>query len=144
MKSVEILSTNCKDVGGNDKEIIESLKMYFEGKGSFDLKNMNDLEPEVLLPALKAINTYFTEDMYVLRNYEVLMLSKNNPLIDQIKFAQMLKEHGFKYDRKKFSVYLSRGVMPPHDVQIGSKKYWYESTAKEFIKNHSGRLLYDI
>ena len=148
-KSVEMIYNQYPhlekyDMTKNDVErdrVLYALTRFFLYPDTeyFDLKTLYVcLENQDLQLALNAIQTFFSQDTYLLReDVEPMILQpEQNPLMNQKGFVDLLVEHGLNFDKSKLNVYKNRGLLPIPSLYISGKPYWYKSQILKYIQKN--------
>ncbi|AQR76227.1 hypothetical protein BXP28_01205 [Paenibacillus larvae subsp. larvae] len=123
------------------EQIFLELCCFFEhpDRTSFDLSKLFQfLDGSWLTLALEAIHLFFKKDTYLLpegSDHMYIVDKAEVELLNQTQFADMLREAGFRYDRRKINVYYKRGKLPPEDKKIGGKVYWFIDTVEQYIQD---------
>lgn len=125
------------------EKVFRELIQYFLNPDAviFDLSKLNKLDKNYLLLALKAIHQYYA-DSYILNETQMLIIEKDNPLLNQAAFVEILQQYGLNFDYRKLNVYYKRGVLPNADLEIQGKPYWFKSTVIKYIQSKFATLSY--
>jgi hypothetical protein len=95
--------------------------------------------------ALELITQFFKEDTYLIEQSTFSIIRKgNNEYFNQKQFADFLSDSGLNYDKRKLSVYYSRGKIPKPDVELAGTPYWSKSTVEGFCEQEKNRLKKDL
>lgn len=125
-----------KELAKEEYVFLKMIKFFNETEESFDVALLKEnLERDWLAFALDVLNTYFKEDTYLMPEDQSMTIYEHDPLLNQTAFAQFLSDNGLNFDRRKFSTYRGRGLMPYPDVTIAGIPYWKTSTAKDYLND---------
>lgn len=121
--------------------VLHALTRYFLAPDveNFDLRELYTyLENQDLQLALNAIQTFFSQDTYLLQDEvePMILQPKQNPLMNQKGFVELLVENGMKFDKSKLNVYYSRDLLPAPALYIAGKPYWYKSQIMKYIQKN--------
>jgi hypothetical protein len=99
------------------------------------------LDNDWLELALELITQFFKEDTYLIEQPTMSIIRNgNNEYFNQKHFADFLSENDLNYDKRKLSVYYSRGKIPKPDVELAGTPYWSKSTVEYFCEQEKIRL----
>lgn len=148
LKAFPYLEKYAKKEGRSEEEVLKSLldeekvamKMiwFFETpkSGHFDLKELYDhLTDSQLASALEAVNMFFLEDTYLMKDENVSIIREEDEYLNKTSFAAFLTENGVSFSRAKLSMYDKRGVLPKGDIIIAGAKYWRKATCEKYLNN---------
>lgn len=148
LKTFPCLEKYAENEGESKEEVLKSLldeekvamKMiwFFETPESsnFDLKELYDyLTDSQLANALEAVNIFFLEDTYLMKDENVSIIREEDEYLNKASFSKFLTENGISFSRAKLSMYDKRGVLPEGDIIIAGVKYWRKATCKEYLNN---------
>lgn len=114
-----------------------SLALFFEKPESysFDLGMFYaSLENEWLEFALELVAIYFQKETSLIQKPSFSIIKEQDEFLNSSQFAELLCDHGLKYDRAKIKNYYDRGKLPDADIIIAGVKYWRKETAEAFCK----------
>ncbi|KGX85216.1 hypothetical protein [Pontibacillus litoralis] len=140
--SVILADEALSNLNDKDQTFLKMLWFFENPKGqNFNLESIcQHLDEEWLELALDAIVTFFKEDTFLIKRPTFSLVREGDTYLNQVQFANYLKENGVPYDRSKLNVYISRGLVPAADVTIAGKKYWAVSTVQKYLAKEQKRL----
>lgn len=116
----------------NNSPVLNELLEFIEGNGSFDIKQLLELDSESFSIALGAVNETLlakrSEEVQVVLNYP------EDRFCNQSTFSELCKENGLNYSTGYISIYHKRGYLPPADVVLDDKPYWRKSSILNYIE----------
>lgn len=108
---------------------------------SFDLRILyQHLDDQRLELALGLIVGFFREDTFLITQPSFLLIREGDEYLNQIQFADYLREQGLKYDRSKLNVYYKRGKIPKADVELSGTPYWSKKTVERYCEQEKKRV----
>ncbi|MFB4165632.1 hypothetical protein ACE1TI_17990 [Alteribacillus sp. JSM 102045] len=110
---------------------------------SFNLAMVyQNLDNDWLEVALESLYIFFSEDTYLLKDPTFSIMREGGEYMNQVQFADYLKENGLNYDRRKLNVYVKRGVLPAADLTVAGTKYWERATCEAFLQQERKKMPY--
>lgn len=108
---------------------------FFENpeEANFDLKWLyNELSDDWLSFALNAIELFFKEDTYLIKE-DTNSVIVSDEYLDQAGISRFLSDRGIEnFPQNKIATYILRGKFPEPDMIISGKKFWNKTTIDKF------------
>lgn len=121
-----------------EEKTLLKLITFFENtpENNFNLLDLYlNLSDEWLELSLKAIQTFFEKDTYLLssnkNNHSIIA----NDYLNQKDFVDFLNEKGINFSEAKMSMYVKREVMPEPDLIISNKRFWLKETCEKYLQH---------
>lgn len=121
----------------DEEKVAMKMIWFFEApdRERFDIHELYGyLSDGQLASALEAINIFFLEDTYLLKEANFNVIRDDEEFLNKTSFATFLTENGVSFSRAKLTMYDKRGVLPEADVVIAGIKYWKKTSCEKYLK----------
>lgn len=133
-----LLGENVDNIEDPVEKTLLNLAYFFENpyENQFQLNEIYlNLEDDWLILALNSISVFFQQDTYLIKEQGHSYIKNDVNYFNQKSFVDFLNENNQNFSEAKMSVYIKRGIIPAPDLIMDNRRYWKETTCREYLNS---------